>query len=167
MSGMIGGKFFIAFVLGVFLTFPANATPPNLVCRAGNEDSAVRFVLPLSTSYSSFYRSGVMPLSMVHAEFEFDEGEERQELDFYSDHIIGQWLMDGRVDLRLFLEEVNGQGQATGYDLIVRTISTGETSEESGQIIHKGNFVFRVVNGFAMQGGTDTVLELSGKVECS
>ncbi|MCF6303533.1 MAG: hypothetical protein L3J13_10135, partial [Devosiaceae bacterium] len=58
-------------------------------------------------------------------------------------------------------------GQATGYDLTVRTKSTGVQSQESGQYIHQGNFIFRVVSGFAMQGGTQTVLELSGKAECS
>jgi len=146
---------------------PASATPPNLVCWGGNEKTRLSFVLPLTTNYSDFYESGVMPLSMVYAEFEYDDGNERRVLNFNSEHIIAQWLGDGRADIHLFLEEVDENEQATGYDLIVRTKSTGRRSQESGQYIHQGSFVFRVLNGSAVEGGTKTILEISGKAECS
>ncbi|MCF6326114.1 MAG: hypothetical protein L3J21_02340 [Devosiaceae bacterium] len=160
-------KFFLILLIFGLMVLPANATPPNLVCWAGNDETQISFVLPLSTSYSSFYDSGVIPLSMTYAEFEYADGEERRAVEFYSEHIIAQWLGDGRADIRLFLEEVDENEQATGYDLIVRTKSTGRRSEESGQYIHQGSFEFRIINGFAAQGDEEIILEISGKAECS
>lgn len=146
---------------------PGRATPPDLVCSGGDVLSPVRFVFPLITSYSSWYANGVMPMSTYHTEFEYGDPDNRKSIEFYSEHMIAQWLDDGRADLRFYLEEeLEETGEITSYDLIIRTKNTGQRSEESGQFVHQGSFVFRIYDGSLSEGAPETLFEEKGKAVC-
>ncbi len=150
----------------LLLSAPAGATPPDLLCLGQSADGAVGFEFSLPTNYSGYYKSGVMPLSLAHAWFEFGKGAARRPVEFFSENIIAQWLADGRVDMRLLKEEETAEGETLTHDLIIRTRSTGRYSGESGQLVHKGTFVFRVHQGKIAEGGASVVLEVSGEAEC-
>ncbi len=146
---------------------PVRATPPDLVCSGGDILSRVRFVFPLMTTYANWYDSGVMPMSTYHTEFEYGDPDNRKSIEFYSEHMIAQWLDDGRADLRFYLEEeLEGTGEITSYDLIIRTKNTGQRSEESGQFVHQGSFVFRIYDGSLSEGVPETLFEEKGKAVC-
>ncbi len=146
---------------------PARATPPDLVCSGGDILSRVRFVFPLVTTYANWYDSGVMPMSTYHTEFEYGDPDNRKSIEFYSEHMIAQWLDDGRADLRFYLEdEPDAEGNIASYDLIIRTSSTGVRSEESGQIVHRGSFIFRIYADSLAFGAPEVVLEEKGKAVC-
>ncbi|GEM_PF-4240764 len=155
-----------ALMLGAGIA-PARATPPDLVCSSGDAGTPVRFVFPLITGYANWYDSGVIPMSTYHTEFEYSDGENRKTVEFFSEHMIAQWLNDGRTDLRFYLEEEpEGTGEITSYDLIIRTKTTGARSDESGQFIHEGTFVFRIYDGSLKEGAPETLFEGTGKAVC-
>lgn len=142
------------------------ATPPDLICSGGSADEQVEFVIPLMTGHSSIYTSGVMPMSAHHIELAYWRDTLHVEPEIYGDHMVAEWLLDGRADLRFYLEEKDKRGEITSYDLIIRTKSTGQISLESGQNVHQGLYEFRVYSGSLSEGSHSIFIELVGDAVC-
>lgn len=152
-------------MLSLFVT-PALATPPDLICSGGSADEQIEFVVPLMTGHSSIYSSGVAPMSAHHIQLVYWRDTLRVEPEIYGEHMVAEWLLDGRTDLRFYLEELDKQGESTSYDLIIRTKATGQVSSESGQNVHHGFYEFRVYSGSFSQGSRSVFIELVGDVVC-
>ncbi len=144
----------------------AFATPPDLVCIGGSADDQVEFEIPLITGHSSIYPSGVAPMAAHHVRLQYWEDLKRTDVEIYGDQMVAQWLLDGRVDLRFYVEEQNEQGEITSYDLIVRTKATGQMSLESGHRVHFGQYVFRAYSGSLSEGNRSIFIERTGQVDC-
>ena len=159
-------RFVTLIMLLVFSFTPALATPPDLTCSGGGENERVHFRIPLITGHSSIYPNGVMPLSAHHIIVTFGTPGSHENVEYYSEHMVAQWLLDGRVDMRLYAES-QGSDSFVSYDLIIRTARTGETSLESGHFLHRGIYEFVVSVGVTSTGAVERIEEIEGVADCS
>ena len=159
----------IALVAVIFgsLTLSAKATPPDMICEVN--DPSASFIVILVTNYSNLNSHSIVPLSQHHSNLSIEppvDGFGFTQISLYSEDLVGQWLMDGHVDLQIYKEEKLDSGQLFSMNLTIKTKSTGKRSEESGHIIHKGMYELQLYTGSRRENTGKMVKQFSGDVIC-
>jgi hypothetical protein len=149
------------------LSVPVSATPPDLICTG--EMGPLGFQVNLQTTGTLITQSGVEPLAIQHSKVTvgpLDEGAGPVNVSLSSQDLKGQWLDDGRVDLHIYKEHTTAFPRLMSIDLKIKTKSTGKRDEDSGQLIHTGEFELRVYTGSRRKGSTILFSRTRGKAEC-
>ena len=159
----------IALVAIIFgsLTFSAKATPPDMICEVN--DPSATFTVILVTNNSNLNSHSIVPLSLHHSNLSIEppvEGFGFTQISLYSEDLLGQWLMDGRVDLQIYKEEKLDGGQLFSTNLTIKTKSTGKRSEESGHVVHKGTYELQLFSGSKRDNTGKLVKQFDGDVSC-
>ena len=159
----------IALVTVIFcsLTFSAKATPPDMICAVN--DPPTSFMVILVTNNSNLNEHSIVPLSLHHSNLSIEppvEGFGFTQISLYSEDLLGQWLMDGRVDLQIYKEEKLDGGQLFSTNLTIKTKSTGKRSEESGHIVYKGTYELQLFSGSKRDNTGTLVKQIDGDVSC-
>ena len=155
-----------AFMLGV-LTFSAKATPPDMICKV--KDPSATFTVILVTNHSNLNEHSIVPLSLHHSNLIIEppvEGFGFTQMSLYSEDLLGQWLMDGRVDLQIYKEEKLDGGQLFSTNLTIKTKTTGKRDEESGHMIYKGIYELQLYSGSKRDNTGKLVKQFNGDVSC-
>ena len=161
---------YLAFwiLLSGFVTVPANATPPDMICR--NSDDAARFDIILITSHSALNGHNITPLAIHHSKIRISQlfaNTKPVTVPLYAEDIKGQWLKNGRVNLHLYRQEKDFSGKLFSIDLTIRTQSTGKRDDESGHIIHHGEYELNIYSGAFREHTGKLIKRTKGKAVCS
>ncbi len=153
--------------IGGIFSVPALASQENVICAGGNAQTMVRFIFPLITGDESVNENRVIPFFSRDIILMYGPVGQQQKVNFDSDDMIGLWLDDGRMDTRFYREEKNEDGRLIAFDLIVRTMETGEAGTGSRGMPYRGDFLFRAFDGPLRGGEGDMVQEIRGEAVCS
>ena len=156
----------IAVLAGISL--PALATPPDMVCSG--EKAGKGFEIRLTTiSGMTTNEHSIVALSIHHSKITvgpLDEGAGLVDVAISGEDVKGQWLDDGRVDLHIYREHTTPFPRLVSIDLKIRTKSTGKRDEDSGHLIHKGDFSLLVYTGSRLKGSNILFSRTRGQAEC-
>lgn len=155
-------------LLSGLMIAPANATPPDMICRSG--DDAAKFDVILITSHSALNSHEIIPLAIHHSKISIGQlfaNTKPVIVPLYSEDIKGQWLKNKRVDLHLYHQEKDSSGRLFSIDLTITTRSTGKRDDESGHVIHHGEYELNIYSGAFRQGTGTLVKTTKGKAVCS
>ncbi len=151
----------------VLMTTPAVATPPNMVCEVS--EPPLNIEINLSTNYSDLNPYGIVPGSLVYSGLTIDppqEGIPASKISLYGEDMVGQWLLDGRIDLQFYKEESLDNGEVLSISLTIKTTSTGKTKEESGQPIHRGTYELQFFAGSKRENVGKLIRQFAGNIIC-
>jgi len=151
----------------VLTATPANATPPNVVCEVS--ETPINIEINLSTNYSNLNGFGVIPRSVIYSAIKIDPQIDKislTDIPLYSEDIVGQWLLNKRIDLQFYKEEKQDNGEILSISLIINTTSTGKTNEDSGQTIHQGTYDLQFFSGSKRENTGKLIKQFGGKAIC-
>ena len=161
------GIIFLVAVIFWSLTYSARATPPDMICKVN--DPSASFTVILVTNNSNLNSHSIVPLSLHHSNLIIEppvEGFGFTQMSLYSEDLLGQWLMDGRVDLQIYKEEKLDGGQLFSTNLTIKTKTTGKRDEESGHMIYKGIYELQLYSGSKRDNTGKLVKQFNGDVSC-
>jgi hypothetical protein len=156
----------VAVMLGA-LTFSAHATPPDMICEVN--DPPASFTVILVTNHSNLNEHSIVPLSLHHSNLLIEppvEGFGFTQISLYSEDLLGQWVMDGRLDLQIYKEEKLDGSQLFSMNLTIKTKTTGKRDEESGHMGHKGTYELKLYTGSKRDNTGKLVKQFNGDVSC-
>ena len=125
--------------------------------------------ISLTANYYSLNQYGIVPLSIVHSGLTIDPPVKEvplSELALYGEDIVGQWLLDDRVNLHFYKEEKRDDGEIFSFNLTIKTSATDKTSDESGQIIHKGQYELQIYSGSMRENTGKLLRQFDGNISC-